>query len=310
MEYIFNAIEKDRPAIKQSTIQTYVTTLKSLLRKSKHTGDNLDFLKDTAKTLECLDGMTFNSRRQAITSIVVGLRAVSDPHDVKKFYDDLLAKAKYDYMVRQSKKEMSERTAKQWTSMSALHAVRESWKAKIDAEHIEHKAGLTRKNKKILENYLISSLYTLCPPRRNIYGEVRLIESRMFNRLSDLAKRDNYLVFSKNYGTLFFYFGNQKSTSESLNNAKQIPPRKLKKIIRLYLNHNRDQEFLLMTGRRMLGRAQLGERVTRLFGIGTTMIRKIFVSEHTAAAHSKIDAIAAAMGHSAGTAAMSYVKTC
>lgn len=312
MNQIKISIENSRPNIKSNSVNNYVNNIKSLYDKSSNKQiEKLEFLRHTDEITRILSEKTFNSRRNALTSIVVAIGAVGDPYDIKKFYDNLLSEARFEYMIRQSKKQMSEKTKSQWKSMNELHAIRNHWAKQVMENHIPDKAGLTTKNHKILENFLITSLYTLAPPRRNIYGEVQLITTTDFNKLTQLEKRDNFLVFSRNFRTVYFYFGDQKSAEESINNAKQIPPRKLKEVLRLYLKFNSKKDFLLMKkGNQMLSKATLGERVIDLFGIGTTMIRKIYVSEMTAKAHDKIDKIAMAMGHSASTAKHSYLKIC
>ena len=46
----------------------------------------------------------------------------------------------------------------------------------------------------------------------------------------------------------------------------------------------------------------------KLLGVGTTMIRKIYITENTEAAHKQIELLANKMGHSPSMAKSAYLK--
>ena len=120
----------------------------------------------------------------------------------------------------------------------------------------------------------------------------------------------DFLVFSNSSRIIFFHFGDQKSETEAVLHARQKPPKKLRDVIEIYLRFNHGREYLLVNNRGgMLGQDGLGRTLLKLFGIGSTMIRKIYISEHTKDAHNVIESLASKMGHSATMARASYLKT-
>ena len=311
MELLTKIIRVSRPNVKDITIKNYVNFLNRISKAvSGKPLTNLNFLKDVDKVKDFLDGLSFNSMRSSLTSIIVGLKAVQDPHSVLLQYVELFLKAKNEYYEKLGTKEKSEKTIENWTTMKALLKVQKSWRKKILENHIDEKQGLTKKNQNILQNYLIASLYTLQPPRRGIYGIVKLITTTEFKKLQGSELKENYLVFSNSFRIVYFYFGNQKSAKESINNPIQKPSKKLKKVLELFLRFNHGREYLLTNNRgTMLGLDGLGRHLIEIFGIGSTMIRKIYISENTKVAHDLIDTIASKMGHSSSMARSSYLKT-
>ena len=311
MDLIRKMIRLSRPNIKDITIKNYVNYLNRLSKDVvKEPLTNLNFLKDVVKVQLFLDAMSFNSRRSTITAVVVALKATMDPHGVLKIYDALLMKAKGEYSKLLGTKHKSDATMQKWTTMKKLLKIQKSWRTKVMDNHIPDKEGLTTKNHAILQNYLIASLYTLIPPRRNIYGVVKLIKTTDFKKLRGSELKDNFLVFSNSFRIIFFHFGDQKSETEAVLHARQKPPKKLRDVIELYLRFNHGREYLLVNNRGgMLGQDGLGRTLLKLFGIGSTMIRKIYISEHTKDAHNVIESLASKMGHSATMARASYLKT-
>ena len=158
-----------------------------------------------------------------------------------------------------------------------------------------------------MQRYLIASLYTYQAPRRNIYSSTKLIGIKAFRALSKEAHDDNYLVFSKGFKTLFFYFGHQKS--KLIDNPRVDITPKMKKVLRQYLFFNHNNKYLLVdrSGKQMSANA-LSKQLVSIFGMGASMMRKIYVSEKTKYYHKYIDKLSAKMGHSSNTAKTFYVK--
>ena len=310
MDFIRQSIRISRPNIKDQTINNYIRFLNRIAKEvTGETLKSLNFLKDIQKTQLFLDAMSFNSRRTTLIAIVVGLKSINDPHGVKAIYDALLMKAKGDYFKSLNTQQKSAKTMENWTTMKKLIKIRKLWKKKVDDFNIVEKTELTKKQNDLLQTYLIASLYTMIPPRRCIYGIVKLISTANFKKLTDEQRRDNFFVFSDSFRIMYFYFGNQKSATESKKHAKQKVPKKLRNVLELFLRFNSDREYLLVNNRGgMLGLDGCGRHLKDIFGVGPTMIRKIYISENTKVAHDLIENIASKMGHSVGMARASYVK--
>jgi len=310
MDYIKFKIEKARPAIRAVTIQNYLNFLKGIsLRVTNSKFKNLDFLEDNERVIIFLEKYKLNSRRAVNNAIIVALGALNDPFHNKIVYD------KYGGMLREKVEEIKQqklkdpKVAEQWKSMEELRKINNKWRRMVNADDIPNRDELTKKSQQILQNYLITSLYTLMPPRRHIYSNIELILTPEFKKLSKIQLQRNYLVFSKGLRRIFFHFGYQKSQKEADTHAYQKPPPRLWRILQLYLRFNSRRQWLLynIKGEPMSSNT-LGVQVKALFGVGTTMIRKIFITENTKEAHKKIDDLAAAMGHSPSVAKSSYLQ--
>ena len=146
------------------------------------------------------------------------------------------------------------------------------------------------------------------PPRRNIYATMRLIDSKKFKRLDIVRLRENYVVFSPTFRTLFFWIGTQKSHSFD-HGQKLIPTPEMKNVLKLYLRFNYFNEYFLYNYRgKPLDQSGLSKAIISIFGIGSGMIRKITISEKTLEHHNAIESLAQNMGHSVSTAKGFYLK--
>tara|TARA_R110000737_G_C14567117_1_gene483404 strand:- start:131 stop:1066 length:936 start_codon:yes stop_codon:yes gene_type:complete len=310
MDYVIFKIKQARPTLRDVTIKNYTSFLKSAAKKvTQEEFKNLDFLKDAEKTKFFLDEYSFNTRRAILSAIVVALGATDDPYDNKKQYDTYLSELHGEYLKRLRSNKKSEKTKDQWTTMNELRKHQNQWRKKVNDDDIPNRDELSKRSQQILQNYLIVSLYTLMPPRRHIYSSVELISTIKFKKLSKISLKRNYLVFSKSLRKIFFHFGYQKSEYQASVNAYQKPPKKLFSILQLYLRFNRNRQWLLYNNKdEPMSSNTLGVQIKSLLGVGTTMIRKIYVTENTEAAHKQIQEIANSMGHSFNMAKSAYLK--
>ena len=310
MDYVIFMIKKARPHLREITVKNYVGFIKSLSKKVTQADfKNLDFLKDFTKTKFFLEKYTFNSRRAVLSAVIVVLGATNDPYDNKKEYDTYLTSLHSQYLKNLNSNKKSEKTAEQWTTMKELRKIQNQWRKKVNEDDIPNRDELSKRSHAILQNYLIVSLYTLMAPRRHIYSNVELISTVKFKKLSQIQLKRNYLVFSKSLRKIFFHFGYQKSAYQAEHNAYQKPPRRVFTILQLYLRFNRNRQWLLYNNRgEPMAANGLGTAVKKLLGVGTTMIRKIYITENTEAAHKQIELLANKMGHSPSMAKSAYLK--
>ena len=310
MDFIEFKIKKARPTLRDISVKNYLNYIKSLSKRvTNETFKNIDFLKDFEKVNFFLQQYKFNTRRSILTACVVVLGATENPFNNKIQYDKLLDTMRKELNVRKKNPEMTEKIKSQWKTMDELLKIQNEWRKKVNRDDIPNRDELSNRSKILLQNYLIVSLYTLMPPRRHIYSSVELISTIKFKKLSKVSLERNYLVFSKSLRKIFFHFGYQKSINESTNNAYQKPPKKILKILKLYLRFNRDRQWLFYNKmNEPMSSNTLGVQVKNLLGIGTTMIRKIYITEHTELAHKTINELAAKMGHSSQVAGESYLQ--
>ena len=65
-------------------------------------------------------------------------------------------------------REKNDRENNNWATLQQLHEIRGKLYKRIIENNIPQKDELSNRNKDILQQYLVASLYTLLPPRRNI----------------------------------------------------------------------------------------------------------------------------------------------
>ena len=314
MEEIKEQILKARPHLRPVTIKNYMFNLHQLAQVIDGGQlDDLAFLIDVNKVMTHIEShfVSVTSQATILTAIIVGLTSevprTPELDELVKIYRNLFYEKKRNISKASRANTKNEKEKAQWKELKALHNIRDNIYNQVLANHIPDKQGLTASNQKILQKYLIASLYTLQAPRRNIYASTQLIGIKDFKKLGKEDYDANYLVFSKGFKTLYFYFGHQKS--KLIENPRVDITPKMKKVLRLFLFFNHDKQYLLIDrkGKRMTENA-LTQQLKSIFGMGASMLRKIYVSDKTKYYHKYISKLANKMGHSAATAKLSYLK--
>tara|TARA_R110002124_G_scaffold3515_1_gene23112 strand:+ start:1054 stop:1992 length:939 start_codon:yes stop_codon:yes gene_type:complete len=311
MEKITKLIEKDRPNIRPITLRNYTRYLTTIL-KGLDTED-IKVLKSFNKVKTFLNTKKLSVRKALTASILVYLRAEENEknEEIINKYRIFLLDLNKEYHKDKSTRQKSEREDKNWTTLEQLHEIRNKLHKRVVDNNIPIKNGLTSKNMDYLQQYVVASLYTLLPPRRNIYASVKLIKEKDYKKLRGDDRKQNYLVYNKSKTKIYFHFGRQKS--KNFDEQKIDATKELKKVLKLWLKFN-DGEYLLMNkqGNRMTenGLTKYLNKVFKLEGkkISSSMIRKIFSTEITGKAHQLIEDTAEKMGHSVGEQKRSYVK--
>ena len=123
--------------------------------------------------------------------------------------------------------------------------------AKFNEHHskrkVQQKRELTKQQRKTLQQYLVASLYTLIPPRRLDYSNMKIVSYREYRKMpSDELKASNYLVVQSRVKK-YFSFG-ENSQKNKQNFVMRVPP-KLNQILNLYLKHHSATDYLLLNSR-------------------------------------------------------------
>jgi len=176
-----------------------------------------------------------------------------------KHYQKKLAQLAQNYNEEKSNQQKSVKENKNWEDWSWILALqkkmaREMFKVvdKIKGKKIlsKERANINRKQRTLIQNALIISLYTLIKPRRLDYADMKIITIKNYNNMGkDDKEQSNYLVITgKN--KKFFSFGkqSQKNQNTDRNGVKQsvmilsVPP-KLNKVINTYLLFHPEKAF-------------------------------------------------------------------
>ena len=312
MEELSAQIKLSRPHLRPVTLKNYMFYLHQLSQNVDGGAlDHFAFLIDVEKIMAYIEKMGLTSQSAYLTAVIVALTSeiprTSELDELVATYRTIFYEKKRLIKKESRNNKKNPKEEEQWKTLKEVNKIRDDIYNKVLANHIPDKQGLTVSNHKLLQRYLIASLYTYQAPRRNIYSSTKLIGIKAFRALSKEAHDDNYLVFSKGFKTLFFYFGHQKS--KLIDNPRVDITPKMKKVLRQYLFFNHNNKYLLVdrSGKQMSANA-LSKQLVSIFGMGASMMRKIYVSEKTKYYHKYIDKLSAKMGHSSNTAKTFYVK--
>jgi hypothetical protein len=326
MEKLKEEIKNNRN-ITESSLNIYSRNINRLAKEI--TGkdfSSISFLKEYKKIINWIDNKSLSTQKNYLASILVAL-SPTGRGKYKKGFDAVAKKyttylttqsAEYDKNIKTQRKSKSQR--EKWVSMKELEKVRRKYASNIkrigygSKKITKLKDGKKRRHIELLQKYLVASLYILHPPRRNSYANMKVINSKEFNKLDDGEKdSNNYLVIvSRNHK--FFSFGDHKAR-KSIGTQEIRVDKKLNSILNLYLNFHKG-EYLLQNSRGgKMTTNGLSKFIVKTFEptgkkISSTMLRHIYLTDKYGdeSAYAEKEKDAKAMGHSVGTQQKTYVK--
>ncbi len=276
--------------IKPNTLRAYLINIRKLNEKVNPGKEfkNLDFLKNKDKILDILEDMKISTKKNYVASIIVALS--SQPNKYKKAleeyrdYLDGIAKLYKEQMEEQNK---SEKEKENWVSLSKLRKVMNGYKREIMERDLLKKdpEKLTKKEKDLIQKWVVSSLYILDenPPMRLDYI-MKTISRTDYDKLSDVAKKEqNFLVVSSR-NKKFFSFGEYKTAKQY--GVKKIPVgSKLNTILNIWLKINKSGHLILNSRGEPMTSNGLTKYLNKVFSpsgknnISATQLRHIYISE-------------------------------
>ena len=298
MSYLDKIFDARENSISDSSRKLYTRNLKALHGDGEIT--SLDFLNDVESICKKISHLSDNTKKSYIISICTVLKN-SNKQDLYDLYFSLLKDFNSKLSVNISKSDKQEQN---WLNQDQVLQLRE----KLGRE-VPSKIEISSHYDKLL-NYLLLSLYTMLPPRRNIDYSMMFISNDMTNT------NHNYLDIKNKQ----FIFNNYK-TAGKYKTIKIDIPDDLFNVIKKYLkNHhfksklkNKKYEFpFLLTA---LGTEftsdGITKRLSKIFGkkIGSSMLRNIFLSSKYSDVINDLKDDAADMGTSVNTALNNYIKT-
>ena len=126
----------------------------------------------------------------------------------------------------------SQKLETNWTSFDAIKKIVNRLKRDVKEQDLINKSSWSNKDIELYKLYLVGSLYTLLPPVRNDYAQMKVLPFKTYNKLEESKlKNNNYLVVVSK-SKKFFSFGAYKTSEVYGVKITQIPP-SLNKIINL-----------------------------------------------------------------------------
>lgn len=280
----------DNRKLKESSVKTYLFNLNKLHKKIFDKPiENLDFLLDVDKVINSLSELKLTTQKTYIASIVVALDAMKEKKFEKaldKYREIMIDNIKF-YNEDIKKQNKSESQSKNWVSMKELKKVVNDYHKELKNKKVFEKSKdeITKKEKDLLQKYLVGSLYVIDnknPPLRLDYAPLQIISLKDYNKLKDDQKDKNYLVnVSRN--NKFFSFSDYKT--DKTYGIKKIPVgNKLNTVLNSYLKLHDNKYLLLNNKGEPMTPNSLGKYITKVFEptnkkITGTLIRHIYISE-------------------------------
>ena len=251
-------IRADRPDIKDNSLRAYLISLRKMNKNEALT--DLKFLKDYDTIITFLEKFKLPTKRNYISSILVVLRAYN-----KSSYDEVLMRYR-EYLTGLNKEYNTEiythqKNVKQkenWSDLATLKKGLRLYQNKIRDLDLFLKDKLNSKQLNIIQSYLVIALYTLQPPVRLNYSNMKIIKKE-----SEIEKDKNYLLnSSRNKKTFIFQ---DYKTSKQHGRINQPINKDLNTIINKWLKVNKTDNFLVDQKGHAMNANQLGKYISKAF---------------------------------------------
>ena len=274
---------------------------------------NLKFLSDVEAIKEKLQKYKPNTQRSYIISIVSLLKGLKEKQQKKfsKLYDT------YYTILDEMNKELKDNTAKtdkeekEWIGQDAVKAKLEDQMKII--EQIKDNKKLTPEEYDKLLHLVVLSLFVLQKPRRNKDYQEAFITKKY---KPEYGTEKNFLDLFKNE----FLFNNYKTQGTYKTQICTLNPL-LREIIDFYLKFHplkarfREKDALVpllvdYQGEPFTSNNALTRMLYKIFGskIGSSMLRKLFLTDKYAEVMKQMKEDVADMGTSSATAQTNYIK--
>jgi len=290
-EIIKEEILKARPNLSKSSVNTYYSILKNLYKKMG--GDEKEYKKDLFKNKDLVDetlkDMKPSQRKTTLSALVIYVDdEKAKEHYREKMMDDI--KTAKEETISQKRDE-----SKDWIDWSDVIAIHNALRR--DTYYILKENKLNSKERALLQDYVLLSLYVLIPPRRSMdYMELKFKPEN----------GENYVDFKKN--KLVF---NKYKTSKFYKTQEVEMPRELKNILTKWEKYNESPYVLTDTNGNKLNQVKLNQRLNRIFDmkISVNALRHSYLTNKYGAIPALKDMLDTAdeMGHDLSTA-LTYVK--
>jgi hypothetical protein len=285
----------------ESTKETYK---KNLLRLNDNKEiKNYNFLKKTDNILQKISHLKPNSQRSYLISIVSTIKGLKGFDMVNKYYYNLMMQMNKDLKVNNTKSETQE---KNWISQDDVMQV---WQNLYDiAFPLLQLKKVNEAQWNDILHFIILSLYTLNPPRRN-----RDMQAMIYlNAPKDLG--ENFKDFNYMDKDKFLFYSYKTSGTY---NCQEIPiSTELLELLKLYvklhpLKKNKNPFLLVHYNGEPLDKVNDITRIlNKVFNrkIGCSMLRNIYLTDKFKAPMNELRETAHAMGTSSNVIENQYVK--
>ena len=309
-DQIIKIVETAKPNIKAKSRNVYVNNIMRVIKHYEDTYDNkvssISFLNDFENVKKVLPDKT-STKKNYLMSLLIILHSDDKYKDVyEKYlkYTNEIIKLNDEYRNSQEK---SESQKKNWIEWSKVEELLDDLKKEVYHYKINKIETLNKKNKQILQDYVLLSLYVYQAPRRAVYSDMKIITEAEYKKLTTDEKRENnWLVVNKKNRKKYFILTRFK-TEKSQGISKINISKSMSRVLNLLLRFRDSGDWLLTNtkGNKMTANT-LTKNLVRIFKptgkrISINMLRHLYATNHSPAKNinfSKLKQEADNMGHS------------
>lgn len=298
MEFLNSVFEKREKPITESSKKLYVRNLLKLNDDKPIT--NFNFLKNPKEILNKISDYKPTTQRSYIIAICTVLKN-SKEQNLYNMYFEILSNFNNQLKVRTDK---TDKQKENWLSNENIRNISDELESKV-VKKIRNKEDYNN-----MLNYLVLSLYTLHPPRRNTDYSLMKVATDMND------DKFNYLDLNKEQ----FIFNNYKTQGKY--NSVIVPiDDMLMKVIKLYLNNHHDKSklknksynfhFLKTFYNEDIMKSQdITRLLNRIFGknVGSSLLRNIYLSNKYSGVIKELNNDVKDMSTSVDVALNNYIK--
>lgn len=321
MDKLIETLKKNRD-VRDSTLKVYLTNLNRLSKAITNEDYKDDkFLKKYDDVVKFIEDKSNSVKRKYLSSILIALSPEKknspkeDNEELYKKYKSLLNTENNSYLDKIRDNNKSQRDLKNWVEWDKIVEVRNNLLKQVKAKGIKFNIyGVKKLNDFFLvQDYLISSLYTLLPPRRLEYADTEMINKKEFDELSQSEKDNNNYLVNVNKSKKFFHYGKNAVKSDTYDNTVVNVPRELNTLLNFWIHTNKSNNLLVNGKGNKLTKNALGKRITEIFkdtgkNISVVLLRKIYLSHKFGDVNEERKEIAKMMNHDVNTASTFYIK--
>ena len=291
---LMKKIQKKRPEITESSLHTYLTSLrmlytqyvdgdeeklkKPLSSKFLHDFNGIKKLLDTCKTK--------NTCKNRLTAILVGLDAEKKRRDQNLIdkYQALLKDVMVDVNAQIESQEMNRKQSKNWLELDDVKSVTNKLLELINEKNLWKKEKLSKSEYGLIQKYVLLRWYLAYPIRNNV-ADTAVISQSEYDSLANTTKdNNNYLI--REDGNYIFKLNKYKNVKRLGKKSYDINPQITKLLNKWFKINKSGFMFTLTDARTPLNPNGITKVLQSIFTefadgkkISTSMLRHIQISD-------------------------------
>jgi len=309
-------ILKVRPNLKPRSIDQYVSQLNRLQNMFDADSGDFNFLGDFDKVKKGLSDYNYLSQRNYINAIIVLLMALNIDKKLIGQYVKLRDKFNDEYNENNLTGVISDKQEPNFTTTDEIFRMLDMMK---DDLKDTDETNLTKKEKQLLQAYVLFSIYARMPLRNEVGGGMRSITGGKFNKLSQKEKTENnFLIVGRD--RMYFLLNDYKTSKNYGALDLEIKDKELKIILKNWIKVQGYGSLFRTSTEKPITRIELSKIFLKYSEkyldkkISTNLLRKIYLSSKYAVEDGlqdqlkNLEADNQVMGHSKAVALADYIK--